>query len=105
MEKCVRRDSHMKNIKNKTKILIAAILLLAISIGLTSIVRAKREEMETRFIVELSADAEYYFSELLSQLEQDNTDYEMSYRQAMCSFYALYRGVRLLSDTHNHDLL
>lgn len=89
--------------KNNTKILIAAILLLAISIGLTSIVRAKREEMETRFIVELSADAEYYFSELLSQLEQDNTDYEMSYRKAMCSFYALYCGVRFLSDTHNRD--
>lgn len=93
----------MKNIKNKTKLLIAAILLLAISIGLTSIVRVKREETETQLIAGLSSDAVYSFSALLSQLQQGESDYDMSYRQAICKFYALYHGVIFLSDTHNRD--
>lgn len=58
----------MKNIKNKTKILIVVILLLAISIGLTSIVRAKREETETQLIAGLSSGAVDSFSDLLYQL-------------------------------------
>ena len=95
-----RRDSHMKN---NTKILIAAILLLAISIGLTSIVRVKREETEMQLIAGLSSGAVDSFSDLLYQLQQGETDYELSYRRAICNFYALYHGVIFLSDIHNRD--
>jgi hypothetical protein len=43
------------------------------------------------------------FSDLLYQLQQGETDYELSYRRAICNFYALYHGVIFLSDIHNRD--
>lgn len=86
-----------------TRILVVVTVILAISVSLMFIARMDREKREIQFLTGLSTTAEDSFCELLLRLRQEGSQYDMLYRRAICTFYALYNGVVFVDDSHNRE--